>query len=85
MLVVIGVLVAVVAAGAIAWAIVGHSSGHDSTGDGCVDVAIASSMGGSIEHTCGAAARDRCRAVYARNDPQAQAVQAQCRAAGIPP
>lgn len=84
MLIVIGVVIVVVAAGAIVWAIVGHSSAHDgSSGDGCMDVAIASSMGGGIEHTCGAAARDWCRAVSARHDAQAEAVQAQCRVAGI--
>jgi len=85
MLMVIGVVVGVVAAGAIAWAIIGHSSAHDRSGDGCVDVAIASSMGGGVEHTCGAAARDWCRAVYTRHDTHAEAVQAQCRVAGILP
>jgi len=86
MLIVIGVAVVVVAAGAIVWAIIGQSSAHDrSPGDSCVDVAIASSMGGGVEHTCGAAARDWCRAVSARHDAQAQAVQAQCRVAGILP
>jgi hypothetical protein len=85
MLMVICVLVGVIAAGAVALAIIGHSSSHDRSGDGCVDVAIASSMGGGVEHTCGAAARDWCHAVYARHDTHAEAVQAQCRVAGILP
>ena len=85
MLMVIGVVVGVVAAGALAWAIIGHSSAPDRSGDGCVDVAIASSMGGGVEHKCGAAARDWCGAVYARHDTHAEAVQAQCRVAGVLP
>jgi hypothetical protein len=85
MLIVIGVVVGLVAAGAIAWAIIGRSSVHDTSPTGCVDVAIASSMGGSVEHVCGPAARDWCRAVSAQHDTHAQAVQAQCRVAGILP
>ena len=85
MLIVIGVVVAVIAAGAAAWAMTTHSSGYDRSGDGCVNVAIASSMGGGVEHACGTAALDWCRAVAVRQDAQAQAVQAQCRVAGILP
>lgn len=85
MLMVTGVVVGVIAAGAMAWAISGHSSTYDRSGDGCVNVTIASSMGGGLEHACGAAARDWCRAVYAQHDAHAEAVQAQCRVAGIIP
>jgi hypothetical protein len=85
MLIVTGVVVGVSAAGAIAWAITDHSSTYDRSGDGCVNVTIASSMGGGLEHACGAAARDWCRAAYTRHDVHAEAVQAQCRVAGIMP
>jgi hypothetical protein len=83
MLVVTGVVVAVIAAGATAWAMSDHSSTYDRSGDGCVNVTFASTMGGGLEHACGAAARDWCRAAYARHDLHADAVQAQCQVAGI--
>ena len=85
MLIVIVVVALVIAIGATAWAMTSRSSAHDGSGDGCVDVAIASSMGGGLEHACGSAARDWCRSVSAQNDAHAKAVQAQCRTAGILP
>jgi hypothetical protein len=50
-----------------------------------VNVTFASSMGGALQHACGTAARDWCRAVYAQHNAHAEAVQAQCRVAGILP
>jgi hypothetical protein len=85
MLIAVGVAAAVVTAGTAAWAFTDHSSTYDRSGDGCVNVTMASSMGGGVEHACGAAAQDWCRAVTTRNDALAEAVQAQCRIAGIVP
>ena len=85
MLIVAGVVAAVVAAGVAVWAMTSHSSTYDRSGDGCVNVSIASSMGGGLEHACGAAARDWCHAVAAQRGVHAEAVQAQCRVAGIFP
>jgi hypothetical protein len=85
MLIAVGVVVGVIAVGSTAWVMTGHSSTYDRSGDGCVNVPIASSMGGSLEHACGTAARDWCHAVYAQHDARAEAVQAQCRVAGILP
>ena len=85
MLIVTGVLAGVIAAGATAWAMTGLSSTYDRSGDGCVNVTSASSMGGGLEHACGSAARDWCRAAYAKYDAHAEAVHAQCRVAGILP
>jgi hypothetical protein len=84
-LIVTGVVVGVVAAGALAWGLTGHSSTYDRSGDGCVTVTFPSTMGGGLEHACGAAAHDWCRAIDARSDAHAAAVQAQCRVAGILP
>jgi hypothetical protein len=84
-LIVTGFVVGVVAAGAIAWGLAGHPSTYDRSGDGCVTVTFPSSMGGGLEHACGAAAHDWCRAVDGRRDAHAVAVQAQCRVAGIRP
>jgi len=84
-LIVTGVVVGVVVAGAIAWGLAGHSSTYDRSGDGCVTVTFPSSMGGGLEHACGVAAHDWCRAVVGQHDPHAVAVQGQCRVAGIRP
>jgi hypothetical protein len=85
MLIVTAVVAAAIAAGAGAWALTSHESTYDRSGDGCVNVSIASSMGGGLEHACGDAARDWCRAAYAQHDAHAEAVQAQCRVAGLNP
>jgi hypothetical protein len=81
MLIVAGVVAAVIAASAAAWAL----TSHERPGDGCVNVSIASSMGGAVERACGASARDWCRAASAQHDAHAVVVQAQCRGAGILP
>jgi hypothetical protein len=83
MIIVAGILAAAVIVGATVWALLAHSSKSD--GDTCVTVASASSMGGGLERACGQAARDWCHASYAQRDIHAEAVQAQCRAAGILP
>jgi hypothetical protein len=84
-LIVIGVVFGVVLAGALVWGLTGHSSTYDRSGDGCVSVTFPSSMGGGLEHACGVAAHDWCRAVDGQHDAHAVAVQAQCRVAGIRP
>ena len=81
MLIVTGVVAAVIAAGATAWAL----TGHERSEQGCVNVSIASSMGGAVERACGEAARDWCRAASAQHDTHAVAVQVRCRDAGILP
>jgi len=81
MVIATGVVAAAIAVGAAAWAL----TTHERSEDGCVNVSIASSMGGAVEHACGAAARDWCHAASVQHDAHALAVQAQCRAAGILP
>jgi hypothetical protein len=85
MLIAVAVVAALIAVGVAAWAMTGHPSGYGRSGDSCVNVTSASSMGGAVEHACGAEARDWCRAANARHDAHSQAVQAQCRIAGILP
>jgi hypothetical protein len=84
-LIVTGVVIGLGAAGALVWGLTDHSSTYDRSGDGCVTVTFPSTMGGGLEHACGAAALDWCHAVDARRDAHAAAVQAQCRVAGILP
>ncbi|MBV8966653.1 MAG: hypothetical protein JO191_10805 [Mycobacteriaceae bacterium] len=85
MLIVVVVVAALIAAGATVWALTNHSSPYDRSGNGCVNVSYAGTMGGALEHACGQAARDWCRAAYSRHDPHAEAVAAQCKIAGIFP
>ena len=80
-----GIFVVVIAVGATIWAMAGNSSNSVRSGESCVTVTMASSMGGGVERACGAAARDWCRAADVQHDTHAQAVQAQCRVAGILP
>lgn len=79
------IVLVMIAVGATIWAMAGDSSSSVRSGESCVTVAQASSMGGGVEHACGGAARDWCRAAYVQHDAHAQAVQAQCRAARILP
>ena len=83
--IVVGFVVGVIAAGSAAYVMTDHSSFYDRSGDGCVNVTFASSMGGALQHACGTAAVDWCHAVYAQHNAHAEAVQAQCRVAGILP
>ncbi|HUO38951.1 MAG TPA: hypothetical protein VMU34_14465 [Mycobacterium sp.] len=77
MLIVVAVAALVIALGATIWTSTSRSS------DGCVNVPLASTMGGAVERACGAAAQDWCRAASIQHDAHAQAVQAQCRIAGV--
>jgi len=85
MLIAVAVFVALIAAAVVTWTLTGHSSGYGRSGDSCVNVTIASSMGSAVEHACGAEAHDWCRAVSTQHDAHSKAVQAQCRIAGILP
>lgn len=85
MLVVVGAVVLVIAVGAAVWLLAGRTSTGKGSNEGCVTVSIASTMGGAVERACGSAARDWCRAVSGAHDAHAQAVQAQCRVAGLLP
>jgi hypothetical protein len=80
-----GVLVFLVAASTAVWSMTARPSSSVPSGETCVTVSVASSMGGGVEHACGAGARDWCRAAYVQRDAHAEAVQAACRAAGILP
>jgi hypothetical protein len=80
----VAALIAVVLGGVSAWAATGPGS-YDRSRNGCVTVNVPSSMGGSLAHECGAAARDLCRTAFAREDKVSRLIQQQCRLAGIRP
>ncbi len=78
-------VVALIAAVIVVWVLTSRPSIYYQSHDGCVNVVIATSTGGGIQHACGTAARDWCADAYTKNDAQDEAVQVQCRAAGILP
>jgi hypothetical protein len=84
-LIAVVVMVAATLIGAAIWAVVTAGSEDVHSKDTCVTVAMASSMGGGVEQACGSAARAWCSAAAAQSGVHAQAVQAQCRGAGILP
>ena len=83
MLIVVAVLAGLIVIAAAVWVVIDSRSAN--SGDKCVTIGVASSMGGNVEHACGKAAQDWCAAADAQHDVHAQAVQAGCRAAGILP
>src|SRR5258708_12456053 len=85
MWVVAGILVVVIAVGATIWAMVGNASSSVRSGESCVTVSLASSMGGGVEHACGAAARGCCRAPYAQHHPHPHPLHPHSRAPAILP
>jgi hypothetical protein len=79
------IVVCVIVGGATAWVLTAGTTSSEGSGEGCVTVTMASTMGGGLEHACGSAARDWCHAASVQHDAHAQAVQAQCRLAGFLP
>jgi hypothetical protein len=73
----------VIAAVAI-WATV-RPGAYDVSRDGCITVNLPSSMGGSLVHQCGAAARATCERAYVGTDEVSRLTRPQCRLAGINP
>jgi hypothetical protein len=74
----IGLVIAAVAI----WATVRPGT-YDVSRDGCITVNLPSSMGGSLVHQCGAAARATCQRAYAGTDEVSRLTRPQCRLAGI--
>jgi hypothetical protein len=80
---VIAVIGLVIAAVAI-WATVRPGS-YDVSRDGCITVNLPSSMGGSLVHQCGSAARATCHRAFTGTDRVSRLTRPQCRLAGINP
>jgi hypothetical protein len=83
-------IVAVIAGIALAlaaiaiWAAVRPGS-YDVSRNGCITVNLPSSMGGSLLHQCGNAAKATCERAYASGDEASRLTRPQCRLAGINP
>lgn len=76
----IGLVLAAVAI----WATV-RPGAYDGSRHGCITVNLPSSMGGSLVHQCGSAARATCQRAYAGTDEVSRLTRPQCRLAGINP
>jgi hypothetical protein len=77
------VVAAVVAAGVAVgvWSGASHDK-YGSSGNGCVNLTIASSTGGQPLHYCGAAAKSFCAAAFAHSDRISLLARPQCDLAG---
>src|SRR5208282_5222185 len=78
------VVVIVVFGGLTAWGVVVHDS-YGTSANGCVNVTVPSSTGGSTLHYCGSQARTFCQAEYAATGQLAQRARPQCALAGLKP
>jgi hypothetical protein len=75
-----GILAVVVAVGI--WVAVRPGS-YDSSRNGCITVNIPNTMGGSVQHACGATARTMCARAYTATDRVSLLTRPQCQLAGI--
>ena len=66
------------------WATV-RPGAYDGSRNGCITVNLPSSMGGSLMHQCGSAARVTCQRAYTGTDEISRLTRPQCRLAGINP
>lgn len=58
---------------------------YSSSANGCVNLTIPGTTGGSVMHYCGSAARTFCRAVTTGHNQIADRARPQCQAAGLLP
>jgi hypothetical protein len=77
---VVGLLVAAGVAVGV-WSGVSHDQ-YGPSGNGCVNLTIASSTGGQPIHDCGAAAESFCEAAFANSDRISLLARPQCDLAG---
>ncbi|HEX4288019.1 MAG TPA: hypothetical protein VH021_03840 [Trebonia sp.] len=77
---VVGLLVAAGVALGV-WSAVSHDQ-YGPSGNGCVNLTIASSTGGQPIHDCGAAAKSFCKTAFANSDRISLLARPQCDLAG---
>ncbi len=81
---IVGVLVVLVLVGLGVGGAVTHDS-FATSANGCVNVTVPSSTGGSTLHYCGSQARTFCRSAFASTSQLAQRARPQCVLAGLKP
>lgn len=77
-----GAVVLALGVGAGVWAGLSGDS-WDASGNGCVNVKSASTMGGQIFHYCGGEAKSFCRSAYTHSDLVSRLGRPQCEKAGL--
>jgi hypothetical protein len=77
-------MVILVLGGLAAWGAVAHDS-YGPSANGCVNVTVPNSTGGSVLHHCGAAARSFCQAAFRSQDQVWLRARPQCVLAGLGP
>jgi xanthine/uracil/vitamin C permease (AzgA family) len=77
-----GLVVIVVLAGLGIWGALAHDS-YGTSANGCVNVTLPSSTGGSTLHYCGAQAKAFCRRSFASADQVSLRARPQCVLAGL--
>jgi hypothetical protein len=78
------VVVIVVFGGLTAWGLLAHDS-YGTSGNGCVNVTVPNTTGGSIVHYCGSQARSFCQASFRSQDQVSLRARPQCVLAGLAP
>jgi hypothetical protein len=81
---IIGVLVILVLGGLGLWGALAHDS-YGASANGCVNVNLPSSTGGSTLHYCGSQARAFCVTAFASPGQISQRARPQCVLAGLKP
>jgi hypothetical protein len=78
------VMVLVLFGGLTAWGLLAHDT-YGTSGNGCVNVTVPNTTGGSIVHYCGAQARSFCQTSFRSQDQVSLRARPQCVLAGLAP
>ena len=78
------VVVIVVFGGLTAWGVLAHDR-YGGSANGCVNVIVPNTTGGSTLHYCGAQARSFCQASFQSHDQVSLRARPQCVLAGLAP
>ena len=78
------VVVIVVFGGLTAWGLLAHDS-YGASANGCVNVLLPNTTGGSTLHYCGSKARSFCQASFRSQDQVSLRARPQCVLAGLAP
>jgi hypothetical protein len=78
------VVVVLVFGGLIAWGVVAHDR-YGASANGCVNVILPNTTGGSTLHYCGSKARSFCQTSFQSQDPVSLRARPQCVLAGLAP
>jgi hypothetical protein len=81
---IIGVLLILVLGGLGLWGALAHDS-YGASANGCVNVNLPSSTGGSTLHYCGSQARAFCKSAFASSGQISDRAKPQCVLAGLGP